>query len=146
MNIMVNTKISKKAFIIITVFAVILGLCLLYFATDCFIKVFVLKSWNCTEATVIFSNVGSFGVDQTTYRYVNYTYLVNGVEYRNIDQLWWKFTDNNLKENDKITVYYNINNPKDSKVYHISYLLIIFAILFLIFPPLFLNERLKYNK
>ena len=66
MNIMVNTKISKKAFIIITVFAVILGLCLLYFATDCFIKVFVSKSWNCTEATVIFSDVGSFGVDQTT--------------------------------------------------------------------------------
>ena len=85
-------------------------------------------------------------MDQTTYRYVNYTYLVNGVEYRNIDQLWWKFTDNNLKENDKITVYYNINNPKDSKVYHISYLLIIFAILFLIFPPLFFKERLKYNK
>ncbi len=146
MNIMVNTKISKKTFIIITVFAVIIGLFLLYFSTECFIKVFVLKSWNCTEAIVVSSGVGFFGEDFTTYRYVNYKYLVNGVEYNNIDKLNWKFTDNNLNENDKITVYYNINNPKESGVYHISYSVIIFAILCLIFPPLFLKERLKYNK
>lgn len=146
MNIMVNTEISKKTFIMMTVFAIILGLFLLYFSTECFIKVFVLKNWNCTEATVVFSGVETLGEDQTIDRYVNYKYLVNGVEYSNIDKLWWKFTDNNLKENDKITVYYNINNPKESRVYHISYLLIIFAILFLIFPLLFLKEKLKYNK
>ena len=146
MNVIVNTEIPKKVYIVITIFSIILGLFFLYFATNCFIKVYILKTCNYTEATVISSSMEKSDRDQEYYRSVDYTYSVDGVKYSNRDKLWWKWTDINLKENDKIGIYYDINNPAESKVYHISYLIIILTILLLIFMPLLLKERLKYDE
>ena len=148
MKIIANTEIPKKVFIIIIIVQILVGLFILYFATNCFIKVYILKTWNCTEATVVSSHIkhDDYNRDATLSRYVDYKYFVDEVEYNNTDELWWKLTDNKLQENDKIKIYYNIKNPKESKVYHISYLLIIFAIIFLVFPPLALKEKLKSYK
>ncbi len=145
MNIKINTNISKKNYLIITILAIILSLALLYIATVDFFKVSFTKKYVPIKATIVSSGLQVYGNDQTTNRYVKYQYNVNGKEYVNINTLWWKFTDNNLKENSQINIYYNINDPKESKVYHISYMLIIFSILLLIFPIIFLKARLKID-
>ena len=141
MNIKINTNISKVSYIIFVSLAIILGFFLLYIALASFLNVYVLKNANLTEAKIISTNI--YSDNESTYRDVTYQYYVDGTEYTNTDNLWWKLTNNNLKENSSINIYYNINNPQKSKVYHISYMLIIFSLALLIFPIIFLKIRLN---
>ena len=141
MNIKINTNISKVSYIIFVSLAIILGFFLLYIALASFLNVYVLKNANLTEAKIISTNI--YSDNESTYRDVTYQYYVDRTEYTNTDNLWWKLTNNNLKENSSINIYYNINNPQKSKVYHISYVLIIFSLALLIFPIIFLKIRLK---
>ena len=141
MNIKINTNISKVSYITFVSLAIVLGFFLLYIALASFLNVYVLKNANLTEAKIISANI--YSDNESTYRDVTYQYYVDGTEYTNTDNLWWKLTNNNLKENSSINIYYNINNPKKSKVYHISYMLIIFSLALLIFPIIFLKIRLN---
>ena len=79
-------------------------------------------------------------------RKVKYKYIVDNQQYEGEDILWWRVfaSDINVQEGDKIEIFYNINNPSKSEIYHVSYILIIVGILgFIILPILFLKQRIK---
>lgn len=56
-------------------------------------------------------------------RKVKYIYFVNNQQYEGQDILWWRFlfnSDRNVQVGDEIEMFYNINNPSQSEIYHIS--------------------------
>ncbi len=79
----------------------------------------------------------------STVRVIKYNYFADNKRYIGQDKLWYKRTDKNVNVGDKIEIYYNINNPSKSEVYHISYILILVAICFIVFPLLLLKQKIK---
>ena len=149
MNIIVNKDISIKAFVIISIFAIILGISNLDIAIKGYLNVNILKKDNKVEAKITYSSKANVSkkIGETNYqRKVEYIYTINNKEYKGQDILWWRVfagSDRNIQVGDKITVFYNINNPTESEVYHISYVLIVVGICFIVVPILALKQRIK---
>lgn len=152
MNIIVNKDISIKAFVMITIFAILIGIMCIYIATKGFINVNILKTYKKEIAEIDYSirvNVNHQSTENDSYqRKVKYIYNVDNEQYKGEDILWWRAifdSEKNVSRGDKITVFYNINNPAESEVYHISYVLIVVGISFIIFSILSLKQRIKEN-
>lgn len=149
MNVIVNKDIPIKTFVIITIFAIIMGIVLLYAATKGFLNVNILKKCNKIEAEITYSSKDNVSkqIGETNYqRKVGYVFTVNNKKYTGQDILWWRLlanSDRNVRVGDKITVFYNINNPVENEVYHISYVLIIIGIVFIFLPISLLKQRIK---
>jgi len=148
MNVEVNKNISIKTFIIITIFAVLIGFIMIYIATKGFINVNILKNCKKDVAEINYSEIVNTGGENDTYRRkVKYIYFIDNKQYEEEDILWWILfnSDKNVRIGDKIDIYYNVNEPSQSKIYHISYMLIIIGICFIIVPLLVLRQRIKEN-
>ncbi len=147
MNIIVNKNISKKAFVIITFGAILIGIVMIYIATKGFINVNILKNYKKEIAEIYYSEIDdtdSMGQKMSsTVRVIKYNYFVDNKQYIGQDKLWYKRTDKNVNIGDKIEIYYNINNPSKSEAYHISYISILLAICFIVFPLLLLKQKIK---
>lgn len=146
MKVIVNKNISKPKYVLIFVFAFILGLLILYVGIEGLIKTDILNSWEKAEATVISSHIKHSSNSGNGTLYVDYTYNVKEKEYSGHEQLWWKRNSFDLRANDKIDIYYKIESPEKSKVYHISFFMILLSVPFFILTPLMLKERLKTDK
>ncbi len=57
MNIIVNKNISKKAFVIITFGAILIGIVMIYLATKGFINVNILKNYKKEIAEIYYSEI-----------------------------------------------------------------------------------------
>lgn len=150
MEIIVNKDISIKQFILISVLVIIAGIGALYVSLEGFIKVNILKNYKVEFAKIYYSEIvnTSREDDNSTYRrVVRYNFSVDGKNYSGEDTLWWKFfsSDINAKVGDDIKIIYNINNPEENKVYHISYLFIIFGIGINVFMFMALKKRIQDN-
>ena len=150
MNIIVNKNISIKAFVIITFVAILLGLVLIYIATKGIINVNILKNCKKELAEINDSRIVDISErdneNSSWQRQVKYRYFVDGKQYEGKEIIWWRFlfnSDKNLQIGDKIEIYYNINNPSQSEIYHISYVLILLGICFIVVPLLALKQRIK---
>ena len=146
MNIIVNKNISKKNYIIITLFAILLGIFLIYVATEGFIKVNILK--NCKKEIAQITQINydyelNDNKNMEVTKVIKYNYFVDNKEYTGKSSLWYKIFDKNVNVGDKIEIYYNINNPSKSKTYHISYVTILVGICFIVVPSLLLKQRIK---
>lgn len=153
MNIIVNKDISVKKYMIITIFAILMGILLIYVATKGFINVNILKSCNKEIAEITYSarvNTNHNSSEKDRYeRKIEYSYKVDNKQYEGEDILWWRFIfdiDKNVSKGDKIDIYYNISNPSQSEVYHISYVLFIVGISFMVVPTLSLKQRIREEK
>ncbi len=150
MNIIVNKNISKRAFAIMTLGGILIGIFLIYTATEGFIKVNILK--NCkkeiaeiNDSRIVEANERS-SERSSWRRQIKYNYSVDGIQHNGKDMIWWGLlfnSDKNLQIGDKIDIYYNINNPSQSKIYHISYVTILVGICFIVVPSLLLKQRIK---
>ncbi len=148
MNIIVNKNISKKAFAIIAFGGILIGIVMIYIATKGFINVNILKNYKKEIAEIYYSeieDIDNMGEkrDSSPIRVIKYNYFVDNKQYIGQDRLWYKTSDKNVKVGDKIEIYYDINNPSKSKTYHISYILILLAICFIVFSLLLLKQRIK---
>ena len=130
MNIIVNKNISKKAFAIIAFGGILIGIVMIYIATKSFINVNILKNYKKEIAEIYYS-------------VIKYNYFVDNKQYFGQNNLWYKSSDKNVNVGDKIEIYYDINNPSKSEPYHISYILILLAICFIVFSLLLLKQRIK---
>ena len=148
MNIIVNKNISKKAFAIIAFGGILIGIVMIYIATKSFINVNILKNYKKEIAEIYYSeieyidNMGERG-DATPVIVIKYNYFVDNKQYFGQNNLWYKSSDKNVNVGDKIEIYYDINNPSKSEPYHISYILILLAICFIVFSLLLLKQRIK---
>lgn len=152
MDVIVNRNISIKAFVIITIFAILIGLAMIYIATKGFININILKNYKKEIAKINYSMIvdtAHSGSEHSTYqRKVKYIYFVDNQQYEGQDILWWRFlfnSDRNVQVGDEIEIFYNINNPSQSEIYHISYVLIVVGICFIVVPILVLRQRIKEN-
>ena len=150
MKVVVNKDISVKTFVMITILAVIIGTAMIYIATKGFISVNILNKCKKEFAEIYLSEIDYreyYRNDMSSpQRKVKYKYIVDNQQYEGEDILWWRVfaSDINVQEGDKIEIFYNINNPSKSEIYHVSYILIIVGILgFIILPILFLKQRIK---
>lgn len=149
-NIIVNKNIPIKVFVIITIFTVLMGVLLIYFGTKGFINVNILKSYKREVAEINYSmiiNINHMDSENDSYkRKIKYVYFVDDKQYEGEEILWWRFifkSDKNVKVGDKISIFYNVNNPSQSEVYHISYMLIIVGLCFIVVSLLLLRQRIK---
>lgn len=144
MKITVNSNIPTKFFKRIAAVFILLGLIVIYSSLSCFIKVHIFNTWEKTEGTVVSSFAGSRQGHGSTIL-VNYTYAVDGRQYSSTNQTAWRTLS--YRENSKIDIYYKIDNPDKSDVYHISFAAILFVIpIFIVFPIYLLKQRLKLEQ
>lgn len=149
MKIIVNKNISKKNFMIITIFAVLLGTTIICFGVKGFIKVNILKSHKRENAKITYStylDTSRYDEMHSTYKIkVRYVYFVDNKQYEKEEILWWTFTKStkNAKVGDEIEIIYNANNPSQSEVYHISYVFIIIGICCIVISLILLRHRMK---
>lgn len=123
---------------------------MIYIAIKGFINVNILKNYKKDFAeineSIIVDTSERSSENSSWKRQIKYSYFVDGRQYEGKDIIWWRFlfdSDKNLQIGDKIDIYYSINNPSQSKIYHISYALILVGICFIVIPLLLLNQRIK---
>lgn len=124
----------------------IAGLILLYIGAKNIIEVNILKISKIETAEITFSDrkLSQDGDHNNASLWIKYTYNINGIQYENKKNIWWKkFSEKGYTKGEKIKVYYRVGNPQKSNVYHTSYFLIVLAILFLVSSPLFLIKKIK---
>ena len=124
----------------------------IYIATKGYINVNILKNYKKGSAEItesIIVNTSKRMSEKSSWkRQIKYIYFVDGKQYEGKDIIWWRFlfnSDKNLKIGDKIDIYYSINNPSQSEIYHISYVLILVGICFIVVSLLVLKQRIKEN-
>lgn len=146
MKINVNENMSIKSFILVTILMLIVGLILLYIGTKNIIEVNILKISKIETAEITFSERRTpwDGDHNNASLWIKYTYNINGIQYEDKNNIWWKkFSEKRYTKGEKIKIYYRVKNPQKSNVYHTSYFLIVLAILFLVSSPLFLIKKIK---
>ena len=149
MNIIINKNISIKTYIIITIFAILIGLALIFVAIKGFLNVNIFKTHKKEIGEISYSSIvntkKNSSEEESHQRMVQYTYYVDNKEYKGEGLLWWRIfnSDKNMKKGDKIDIHYNINNPSQSEIYHISYGLILIGICIIVISSLSLKQRLK---
>ena len=123
---------------------------MIYIAIKGYINVNILKNYKKDFAEInesIIVDTSERGSENSSWkRQIKYSYFVDGRQYEGKDIVWWRFlfnSDKNLQIGDKIDIYYNINNPSQSEIYHISYVLILVGICFIVVPLLLLKQRIK---
>ena len=152
MKMIVNKDISVKKFALITILAVFIGISLIYIATEGFIKVNILKTCKKEEAKIysseIVETVNTTEDQVKNMREISYTYDINNNKYEGTGKLWWKLfnSDKNFKVGDEIKIFYEINNPEKSKIYHISYGMMILGIIIIVLSVLMLKRRIEEEK
>lgn len=124
---------------------------MIYIATKGFINVNIIKNYKKETAEITYSEI----IDTSEYRgdensswqrQIRYIYFVDGKQFEGEDIIWWRFflgSDINMQIGDKIDIYYNIDDPSQSEVYHISYVLIFLGICIIILTSLILKQRIK---
>ena len=148
MEVIVNKNISVKQFALIAIFAIIFGLGALYVGLEGFIKVNILKSYKMESAKIYYSEIANINREdenQSYRRVIKYNFNVDGKDYSGEDILWWKIlrSDINVKVGDDVKIIYNINNPEENEVYHISYLFIVLGIGINAFMFVALKKRIQ---
>lgn len=123
---------------------------MIYIAIKGYINVNILKNYKKDFAeineSIIVDTSERSSENSSWKRQIKYSYFVDGRQYEGKDIVWWRFlfnSDKNLQIGDKIDIYYNINNPSQSEIYHISYVLILVGICFIVVPLLSLKQRIK---
>ena len=85
MNIVVNEDISIKTFVIITIFAIIKGLAMIYTSIKGFINVNILKNCKKELAEINYSEIvdtnENYSENNTHKREIKYTYFVDNQQY-----------------------------------------------------------------
>lgn len=132
-EVKVNNNLSKNQRIGILILGIVIIISLFWIALNGVIKVNILKTSDTAEATIKNSSIiesKSNDEEANFNRMIVYSYEVNNKTYIGEDTLWWNIfnTDNGYKVNDKVTILYDIDNPDNSQVWHISYVFIIIAI------------------
>ena len=63
---------------------------------------------------------------------IEYKYTIDGKVYDGEDYIPWKHSTFNNNVGDKVKIYFSKDNYEESRVYHISYLLIVLGIILII--------------
>lgn len=152
MKIIVNNNISKKSWIVLTIFGEILGLLLIYVGLRNYLNVNFLKDWTKVVGEVLEVEIKEYkdamNKDMLTYStYVRYIYNVNGQDYTNEERRNWQlFNISTIKKGDSIDICYKSDEPQESGIYEINFIPIIFGIITIITLPLCLKKRMKSDE